>query len=442
VRIAALVKQVPSLDAVEPDHDATSGPGHSSLVMDEYGRRAVAQAVELAAAVGDGYCTSITVGPPRAEAVLREAIAWADAHNVVMDGILAHDPAFDGADTLATARVLAAVVEREGPFDLILVGRQSDDVGTGQVGPMLAELLDLPFATNARYVSLQANRLHVRCQHESTWVQMTIELPALVSTALGLIEPCVMPAKALATVPEHRIRTLVASDLGPGPWGADGSGIVVDARRAETRDVNGSTSSMVPAARGTVGPPIGVVLPDDDHAAVRALLGVAAVLAAQTDSHVVALATAPTSRSAELGPWGADEVLDITGSGVAEDVARAVAAWAADALPWALLAASTAFGREVAARVAASLGVGLAGDATRLSVDDGRLVTWRTAYGGSSVVAITATTELQVATVLTGSLPQFGPRDPTDIQRRVLRAEPRGRARIVSRTRRSEPAAS
>src|SRR5581483_3457115 len=97
----------------------------------------------------DGSCTVITLGPPSAEDVLREAIAWgAD------DGILICDPAFAGSDTLATARALAAAVERAGPFDLVFAGRNSVDGDTGQVGPEVAALLDLPFATGVRQLEL------------------------------------------------------------------------------------------------------------------------------------------------------------------------------------------------------------------------------------------------------------------------------------------------
>ena len=99
---------------------------------------AIAKGVELARATG-GRCTVFTLGPPQAAEVLAEAIAWgAD------DGVLVSDPAFAGSDTLATSRALAAAITRSGPFDLVLAGLNSVDGDTGQVGPQLAELLDLP----------------------------------------------------------------------------------------------------------------------------------------------------------------------------------------------------------------------------------------------------------------------------------------------------------
>src|SRR5215831_20197188 len=83
------------------------------LELNPYCRRAVSKGVELATATG-GTCTVVTLGPPSAEDVLREAIAWGADR-----GILVSDPAFAGSDTLATARALAAVLDREGPFDVV-----------------------------------------------------------------------------------------------------------------------------------------------------------------------------------------------------------------------------------------------------------------------------------------------------------------------------------
>src|SRR5581483_7310763 len=97
-----------------------------ALEMNAYCRRAVSKGVELARQTG-GTCTVFTLGPPSAEDVLREAIAWG-----ANDGVLLSDPAFAGSDTLATAKTLAAAIRPQG-YDLILVGRNSIDGETGQV---------------------------------------------------------------------------------------------------------------------------------------------------------------------------------------------------------------------------------------------------------------------------------------------------------------------
>src|SRR5581483_10710016 len=145
--------------------------------------RAVSQAVELAARHPTGTVTVITLGPPTADDVLREAIAWGLDRGVDIRGVLMSDPAFAGSDTLATAHALAAAITRAGPFDLVLAGRNSVDADTGQVGPELAQLLGLPFLTGVRYLSVAGLHVEARCEHDDGWAQAEVDLPAVLSCA-------------------------------------------------------------------------------------------------------------------------------------------------------------------------------------------------------------------------------------------------------------------
>src|SRR3954454_919745 len=177
MRIAALVKQIPKFEAMELGPDGRLVREGLALEMNAYCRRAVSKGVELAQATG-GTCTVLTLGPPSAEDALREAIAWgAD------DGVLVTDMAFAGSDTLATAKALAAALAHEGPFDLVLAGRNSVDADTGQVGPEIAELLDLPFLTGVRYLAIGGNVVDARCEHDDGWMQAEVALPAVLSCA-------------------------------------------------------------------------------------------------------------------------------------------------------------------------------------------------------------------------------------------------------------------
>ncbi|HET9769585.1 MAG TPA: FAD-binding protein, partial [Acidimicrobiia bacterium] len=453
------------------------------LELNPYCRRAVSQAVELAGRAGvPSGVTVMTLGPPSAEDVLRESIAWGAARGVDVDGILVSDPAFAGSDTLATARALAAALRREGPFDLILTGRNSVDADTGQVPPELAELLDLPFLTGVRTLQLEGGGLRARCEHDDGWVDAEVDLPAVLSCAERLIEPCKVDPAGRAAVPAARIRRLAAADLGPGPWGQAGSptrvgavrvhevsreGLVLDGplddqvRRAVdvlvrrgalavTDDGPSGPRPSLPRPGNRAGPAVAVVLEADRPHVTQELLTAAAELAQTVDGHVVALADGPEADAARLGSWGADElvVLDAqpalltaamarsgtpVGQGAvalaAEDVARALAEWAQQAAPWAVLAPSTAWGREVAGRAAARLGAGLTGDAVGLDVSDGRLVAWKPAFGGQVVAAITASSAVQMATVRPGMLPRRAPRSDGAATTRMAVA-PRGRVRI------------
>jgi electron transfer flavoprotein alpha subunit len=144
--------------------------------------------------------------------------------------------------------------------------------------------------------------------------------------------------------------------------------------------------------------------------------------------------------AAELGPFGADQVLELAVKAAgalgaeepgaeepgaeepgAEDVAHALRRVADQAAPQVFLAPSTSFGREIAARFAAAGGFGLTGDATSLEIADGRLVAWKPAFGGELEAAITARTAIQGATVRPGALPLLEPRPAASVPvRRVV----------------------
>ncbi|HEX7097571.1 MAG TPA: electron transfer flavoprotein subunit beta/FixA family protein, partial [Acidimicrobiales bacterium] len=218
LRIAALVKQIPKIEEMTLGPDGRLQRDGVELHMNDYCRRAVAKGHELARASG-GTLTVITLGPPSAENVLREAIAFgAD------EGIHVTDPAFAGSDTYATARALAATVRLVGPFDLVLLGRNSVDADTGQVPPQLAQLLDLPFCTGVRRLDLDGDTLRVRLEQDDEWVDAELQLPAMLSCAERLTDPCKIKDPAVwATVDAAKIRRITAADLGPGPWGQEGS---------------------------------------------------------------------------------------------------------------------------------------------------------------------------------------------------------------------------
>lgn len=104
-----------------------------------------------------GSVTVLSMGPPTADATLREALA-AGADRAV----LLCDPVFAGSDTLATATALCAGVQFLSPFDLLLFGTRSSDSDTGQVGPQTAVLLDVPMVTGATSIDMTTGHLNVQ----------------------------------------------------------------------------------------------------------------------------------------------------------------------------------------------------------------------------------------------------------------------------------------
>jgi electron transfer flavoprotein alpha subunit len=430
LRVAALVKQIPVGESLALGPDNRLVRSGLALEMNAYCRRAVTQGVELAQRTG-GTCTVVTLGPESAEDVLREAIAWGAS-----DGLHLCDRAFAGSDTLATARALAAVLRAEGPFDLILVGRNSLDGDTGQVGPQLAELLGLPFATGIRELALEGEVLSLQLELDDGSQDVEVSLPALLSVAERLCEPCKVPPEGRAAVNSHLIRRVGARELGGGPWGAIGSPTQVGQTRllhhdragqilqgtvaeqvAEAVELLTVRRALVPSAQpapvqlaATPERPdadcrVVAVLVEPDRPQVAAeLLGAASALAADDGSAVHALCVAAEDPGG-LGAWGADRVTVFSGSTLAEDVAAAVVEWAAGHALWAVLGPSTTFGREVLGRMAVALDAGLVGDAIGVTRVDGQLVAAKPAFAGALVADISCTSPVSLVSIRPGVLP-------------------------------------
>jgi electron transfer flavoprotein alpha subunit len=463
LRIAVLVKQIPAVEELQLGGDGRLIRDSTDLEMSAFCRRAVSKSVELAKSAPGSSVTVLTLGPASAEEALREAIAWALDRGVDVRGVLITDSAFAGSDTIATARALAGALRREGPFDLILTGKNSLDADTGQVPPQLAQLLDLPFATGVKQLELDSDVVHLGCEHEDNWVELDIPLPALLSCAERLCDPAKVSPEHRAAVAANLIQRLGATDLGPGRWGEAGSlttvgqcrVISVDRQRSVTPDAPVDIQvkeavrqlldrgSLVPGdsqpdltlpATGGRGGVIAVIADPAHETLSRDLCGLAARLAAETDGSTLLLAPARVS-AAEAGSWGADRLVRVDGSEIEEDVAYAVAMWARAARPQIILAGSTAYGREVASRVAAAVEAGLTGDAVEVDVIDGRFVAWKPAFGGQLVAAVTATSPIQMATVRAGVMPRWKSRDHVAEQ---VTIEAPSRSRVHVRVRRQE----
>lgn len=471
LRIAALVKQIPAFEAMSLGTDGRLVREGLELEMNAYCRRAVAQAVALVAEQG-GEVVVLTLGPASADDALREAIAWGDEHGLTPDqirGVHVSDPAFAGSDTLATARALHAALTREGPFDLVLCGRNSVDADTGQVGPELAELLDLPFVTAARHLVVDgiARLVDARSEGDDGFTHLRVALPAVVSCAERLIDPSKVDPAGRAAVAADRITIVSAAELGPGPWGQNASPtwvgpvrVMEQARASETWPdldvaeqvaravgllvthaalgpvtvpVGADPRVLLPAGREPVGRPVVAVVEPARARLTGELLAAAARLATTTAGHSVAFGTGGAAPTA-LGAVGADLVVDHDAA-IEEDVASALADWCAQYQPWAVFAPSTTWGREVVSRAAARLGAGVTGDAVELAVDpNGALVAWKPAFGGAVVAAIMCRSPIQMATVRAGTLARPVPR-VHDPKVETYTVAPRGRVEVLERTR-------
>jgi electron transfer flavoprotein beta subunit len=187
MKIVVAVKQVPERDAVV----RVAADGRSvddsdfAWTMNEPDAYALEEALQLKERAGEGEVVVLCAGPERVQSTLREALAkGADraVHVVVPDD---GDNALVCRDSLDVARLLADAVKGESP-DLVLTGLQSDDLGAGQTGVVMAELLGVPHATLVLHVELVDGGIKVKRELEDGWMQhVEMPLPALLTIQSG-----------------------------------------------------------------------------------------------------------------------------------------------------------------------------------------------------------------------------------------------------------------
>jgi electron transfer flavoprotein beta subunit len=179
VHSAVLVKQVPDTHRITGEvmtKDGTMNRNALPAIFNPEDLNALEMALQVRDRCG-GTVTAITMGPPKAANVLREAL-FRGADRV----ILLTDRKFAGADTLATSYALKCAVEKAGPFDLIFCGRQAIDGDTAQVGPQLAEKLGIPQITYAEtIVEVSSNQIVAERALDSGSEIVRCKLPCLLT---------------------------------------------------------------------------------------------------------------------------------------------------------------------------------------------------------------------------------------------------------------------
>jgi electron transfer flavoprotein beta subunit len=184
VNIIACVKQVPDTETqikVKPDGSGIDEAG-IKWVMNPYDEFGVEEALRLKEKYG-GEVTIVSLGPARSLESIRTALAMgADK------GIHINDPALEGADAYTTAMALAAAIKTV-PYDMIFCGQRAIDDDAGQVGAVLADLLNIPQMTVVTKVDVDGNAVKVIRPIEGAQLLIESSLPCLVTAQKGLNEP-------------------------------------------------------------------------------------------------------------------------------------------------------------------------------------------------------------------------------------------------------------
>lgn len=210
MEILVCVKRVP--DSAE--NEISVGPDGKDIKRDdlvysvnEWDNYAVEEAIQIAEREG-GNVTVVSIGADSEEIVRREMAMGAG------QGLLLSDAAFEGSDGLGTAKILEAAAKK-GKYDLILTGAQADD-GAGQVGGMLAALLDWPYASLVNKIEVKEDKsLRIGREIEGGTQEINdIETPCVLSIQTGINEPRYVGIRGIRKVASVEIPVLDAAAAG------------------------------------------------------------------------------------------------------------------------------------------------------------------------------------------------------------------------------------
>ncbi len=213
MHIVVCIKQVPDARNVriDPNTHTLVRQGVESII-NPFDLFAVEAALRLKDTTG-ARVTTMTMGPPQAESALRDTLALG-----VDDAVLLSDRAFAGSDTWATSQVLAAAVRKMGDVDLVICGKQAIDGDTAQVGPEMATLLDVPYATFVKKIDvLDGSGFKVTRQTDDGVAVWKVPTPALITVLKEVGEPRVPSLKNKMRAKKAELPVWGIGDLGLNP---------------------------------------------------------------------------------------------------------------------------------------------------------------------------------------------------------------------------------
>ena len=209
MHIVVCIKQVPDTTDVKIDRETNTliRSGVESII-NPYDVHALEEALRLKEKHG-GKVTAISMGPGQVKDALKEAVSLG-----VDDVILISDRKFAGADTLATSYTLATAIKKMEQVDLIMCGKQAIDGDTAQVGPGIAEELELPHTTYVQnIIEVENDQITVERETETGYEVIQMKLPALITTLKKINEPRLPSIRGTLRAREIEIPVWSVDDL-------------------------------------------------------------------------------------------------------------------------------------------------------------------------------------------------------------------------------------
>lgn len=241
MKICVLVKQVPGSEAhVSATPDAMWIQEQDlPFEMNESDNYALEEALQMQENHGEGEVVALSLGPDRCQKAIREALAkGADrAIHIKEDGHL--------TDPFSIATAISNSIKEEG-FDLVLSGLQSDDLGFGQTGVILGEILGMTTATLVVRTELQDGKIRVKRELEAGWFQwQTMDLPASLAIQSGLNTPRYPSLKGIMTAKKKEIKEIALSDVLSMEQLQSFNGLSIQKAEKQTEMIEGSVDQVV-----------------------------------------------------------------------------------------------------------------------------------------------------------------------------------------------------
>jgi electron transfer flavoprotein beta subunit len=210
MNIVVCIKQVPGTTEIkiDPETNTLVREGVESIV-NPFDCYALEEGVRLRERCG-GKVIAISMGPPQADAALRESISLgAD------EAILLSDRAFAGSDTWTTSYVLSQAIAKMADYDVVICGRQTLDGDTGQVGPELSEMLGIPFVAYVSKVEeIREGYIRVQRMVEEGYETIEMALPAVITVVKEINVPRLPSLRGSMKAKSAQIPVWTAADIG------------------------------------------------------------------------------------------------------------------------------------------------------------------------------------------------------------------------------------
>lgn len=228
MKIITCIKQVPASSKVnvDPITGVLIREGNN-VKMNPYDLYALETAYQIKERFDNVQIHSITMGPHSAKKVLEEALYMGSDHATLLT-----DRVFAGADVLATSYTISQLIQTLGDFDIVICGKQTTDGDTAQVGPEIAEFLNVPHATYIKeIIEIKNNILTVKATYDEYDEIIEMEMPCLITVEKGFSVPRLPSYKRKMSLKDEVIQTVTFKNLkdqDPNHYGLKGSPTQVD----------------------------------------------------------------------------------------------------------------------------------------------------------------------------------------------------------------------